>query len=170
MALNYSELQSIYRSEKTSSSLHKVSKNFYSEVVELVSKLEPEYRDSTLKLAEEIYSLRMGKITRLISRKGEAPPPANMTEVEKEMYEELASTISRYRERIIGREEKEKPKKKEKGKKVEDGKVSVRIIAPIPAIIGSDMTHYGPFKEDEEVRLPEATAKILIEQGVAEEV
>ncbi|MBN2013976.1 MAG: DNA replication complex GINS family protein [Candidatus Altiarchaeota archaeon] len=169
MALNYSELQGIYRSEKTSAALHKVPNNFYSELSELLSKVDPEYRESTSKLAEEIYLMRIGKIMRLVLRRGDATPPMNMTPPEKEVYGEFTSTLSRHRERILGiggREEKTEEKRE-----VEDyDKVAVRIIASIPAIIGSDMKHYGPFREDEEVKLPKATARILVGQGVAEEV
>jgi len=167
MALNYSDLQSIYRSEKRLPSLQKVPEDFYSDLSKLISKLDEEYRDSALKLAGEIYALRRGKILRLASRTGESTPPTNMTSIEEEMYKEILAILSKYGDKILNLEGVP-----EKGKEEEpdDGKIRVRIIKPLPAIIGSDMAHYGPFKENEEVRLPKDTARILIEQGMAEEI
>ncbi|RLI88316.1 MAG: hypothetical protein DRO62_03835 [Candidatus Altiarchaeales archaeon] len=167
MALSYSDLQSIYRLEKGSSSLHKVPEDFYSELSNLISRLDEEYRDSALGLAEEIYALRRGKILRLASRTGESTPPMNMTPIEREMYGEILDILSKYGNKILNLEG---IPEKEEEEELDDGKINVRIISPLPAIIGSDMAHYGPFKENEEVRLPKDTAKILIEQGVAEKI
>ncbi|RLI92455.1 MAG: hypothetical protein DRO89_02150 [Candidatus Altiarchaeales archaeon] len=167
MALSYSDLQSIYRLEKGSPSLHKLPENFYSELSDLISRLDEEYRDSALGLAEEICALRRGKILRLASRTGESTPPMNMTPIEREMYGEILAVLSKYEEKVLNLEG---VGEKEQEKELDDGKIRVRIIRPLPAIMGSDMTHYGPFKENEEVRLPEDIARILMEQGVAEEI
>ena len=168
MALSYSDLQSIYRLEKGSPSLHKLPEDFYSGLSDLISRLDGEYRDSALGLAEEICALRRGKILRLASRTGESTPPMNMTPIEREMYREILAVLSKYEEKVLNLEgvwEKE-----EERKELDDGKIRVRIIRPLPAIMGSDMAHYGPFNENDEVRLPKDIARILIEQGVAEEV
>jgi DNA replication initiation complex subunit (GINS family) len=167
MTLNYSDLQSIYRSEKGTPSLQKLPEDFHLGLSNLILKLDEDYRRSALKLAQELHALRRGKILRLASRTGESALPMNMTSVEKEMYKELLEILSRYEDKILRIEDL--PGKEEE-KEENDGRINVRIINPLPAIIGSDMNHYGPFKENEEVRLPEDTARILIGQGVAEEI
>jgi DNA replication initiation complex subunit (GINS family) len=168
MALNYSDLQSIYRFEKKSASLQKVPEDLYSELSSLISKLDDEYRNSALKIADEICSMRRGKILRLASRTGESAPPANMTPVEKGMYREILDILSRYEKRTLNPEKP--PEMGDAKKEPDDGKITVRIVKPMPAIVGSDMAHYGPFKENDEVRLPEDIARILIEKGMAEEI
>jgi len=52
----------------------------------------------------------------------------------------------------------------------EDGKTRIRILQALPAIIGADSEHYGPFEEGEETEIPRETAEILIGKGMAEEV
>ncbi len=172
--------------EKDSPSLQKLPEDFYSGLSDLISKLEGEYRESALKLAGEICASRKSKILRLASRTGESTPPNNMAALERGMYDELLAVLSRYDDKIFragkhseggappAREDKipetGKPQKKGGEEKSDDGKINVRIIKPLPAIIGSDMTHYGPFEEGMEIKLPADTAKILIEQGAAEGV
>jgi DNA replication factor GINS len=48
--------------------------------------------------------------------------------------------------------------------------VLVRFVQEIPAIIGSDMNTYGPFKAEDIATLPPENARILIKQGAAMEV
>ncbi|MDI6690628.1 MAG: hypothetical protein QME50_02025, partial [Candidatus Bathyarchaeota archaeon] len=48
--------------------------------------------------------------------------------------------------------------------------VVLRFIKDVPAIIGSDMKTYGPFKSEDIASLPAENAKILIKQGLAEKV
>jgi len=40
----------------------------------------------------------------------------------------------------------------------------------VPAIIGSNMKTYGPFKTEEIASLPAENAKIFVKQGLAEKV
>ncbi|UCE29115.1 MAG: DNA replication complex GINS family protein [Candidatus Bathyarchaeota archaeon] len=54
---------------------------------------------------------------------------------------------------------KEQPKKK-----------LVRLLQEVPAIVGSDMKTYGPFKPENIATLPSENARILIRQSVAVEV
>lgn len=46
----------------------------------------------------------------------------------------------------------------------------VRFVQEIPAIIGSDMNTYGPYRAEDVATLPHENARILIKQGVAVEV
>ena len=61
--------------------------------------------------------------------------------------------------RLSHNERKKKPKK-----------MLLRFIQEIPAIVGSDMKIYGPFKPEDIATLPLENARILIKKGVALEV
>jgi DNA replication initiation complex subunit (GINS family) len=177
MALNYGDLQTIYRAEKGSSSLQEIPKDFYVEMAELLKKLEVGFFEPGKKLAEEIVAIRVGKLMRLASRTGDQEPPKNMVSAEKEVYSKLLCLVADFRLVALGEEKKvgfespteEKPEEEPEAP-VDDGKAAVRVLSPMPAIVGSDMLHYGPFAEGDEVRLPRKTARILIEKGAAEEV
>lgn len=171
--MNFGDLQGIYRTEKTSASLQSVPAKFYSEAAELIEKLGGEYREPARKLIEEVYLLRVGKMMRLVSRT-DSEPPKNMVPAEEEMYRKILSLLSDFRMGVIGgkktetMEEYVEPTKEEAP--VDDGRCAVRMLSSMPAIVGSDMSHYGPFNEGDEVRLPRKTARILIEKGAAEEM
>jgi DNA replication initiation complex subunit (GINS family) len=175
MALSYSDLQGIARAEKKASGLQSLPPGFYPELSSLLSTLDAEYRSSAEKLVEEFLTSRISKILRLASRTGEAATPANMTPVEEEMYGKVLGAVSEARGRMGGKQDAAvaeivaEKRVEEKKADVDDGRVAVRILSPLPAIIGSDMAHYGPFEENQEARLPHGTAKILIEKGIAEE-
>ena len=168
MSFTYNDVESIYRLEKRSSALQKINDNFYSELHELICKVGDEHRDNLLRIRDELFTLRMSKILRLVARPGESNPPSNMTRREKEIYEDIKSIISNYMDEISGGGESCKTIEEEKGQKTH--KLKIRILRSIPAIIGSDMEHYGPFSENDEVELPEETAKILLEREIAERI
>ncbi|HIE33939.1 MAG TPA: DNA replication complex GINS family protein [Candidatus Altiarchaeales archaeon] len=170
MSFTYNDVESIYRLEKRSSALQKINDNFYSELHELICKVGDEYRDNLLRIRDELFTLRMSKILRLVARPGESSPPSNMTRREKEIYDDIKSIISNYMDEISRGNEpcKTTEKEDEKGQKIP--RLKIRILRSIPAIIGSDMKHYGPFYENDEVELPEETAKILLEQEIAKRI
>jgi DNA replication initiation complex subunit (GINS family) len=173
MVLNFGDLQGIYRTEKTSASLQSVPAEFYSEAAALIEKLGGEYREPARKLIEEIYFLRVGKMMRLVSRT-DSVPPKNMVPAEEEIYKKILSLLSDLRTSVVGGKKAEAAEEyveqiKEEAP-VDDGRAAVRMLSSMPAIVGSDMSHYGPFTEGDEVRLPRKTARILIEKGAAEEI
>jgi DNA replication initiation complex subunit (GINS family) len=49
-------------------------------------------------------------------------------------------------------------------------RVTVRFIKAIPAIMGSDMKTYGPFQPEDVASVPEQNARILVKQGLAQNV
>jgi DNA replication factor GINS len=54
--------------------------------------------------------------------------------------------------------------------KREHRRVVLRILRETPAIIGTDMKAYGPFKIEDVASLPLENAKIFVKQGLAEKV
>jgi len=180
MPLNYNEVQRIYRTEKNTPALQHVGENFYRELQEFLSQLEEEHKSYMNKLIQEIIERRRNKVLMQTMRTDESPP-VNATPEETRLYNEMIELLGRYREnlsRVSVREEAVKEETKESteredGKEIierEDGKVKVRILQPLPAIIGADSKHYGPFEEGEEIEIPRETAEILIGKGMVEEV
>jgi DNA replication factor GINS len=49
-------------------------------------------------------------------------------------------------------------------------RVVVRFLKAIPAIVGSDMKTYGPFQPEDVGSLPIENAKILVKQGLAQNI
>jgi DNA replication factor GINS len=49
-------------------------------------------------------------------------------------------------------------------------RVVVRFVKAIPAIVGSDMKTYGPFQPEDVASVPVENAKILVKQGLAQNV
>lgn len=51
-----------------------------------------------------------------------------------------------------------------------NGKISLKIIKEVPKFIGTDMEHYGPFKEGESASFTNDVADILVSRGLAEKL
>jgi len=170
--ITYDEIQGIYRTEKRSpNSLGKMGDNFYPEVSELLLQLDESHRSEISVIMKEILQLRQNKILRLATRTGESSPPENMILAERELYVGIKNLLENYEGILLRREVKEKAA--EPAQRAETGagieKVKLRILRQMPSIIGSDLVHYGPFKEDEIVELPKDIAGIMLEHGIAEE-
>ena len=182
--ITYSDLKNTYHTEKKVSSLSKINNNFYSEVQELLAQVEDSHKSHLTELLSEIYELRKNKIMLSAAR---AEKPENLIPADDEFYEEITNKLSNFRNKLLyvkteieekGEKEETKEKEKKEGtipaeKKLEiepgtaeTGKIKIRLIKNIPAIIGSDLVHYE-FKEGDEVEIPKVDAKILIENGIA---
>jgi len=74
-----------------------------------------------------------------------------------ESYKAFLKNILRGRSTVVEREEKPR-------------RMLLRFLQEIPAIIGSDMRTYGPFKVEDIATLPIENARILLEKGIAVEV
>lgn len=46
----------------------------------------------------------------------------------------------------------------------------VKILQPVPELMGTDLKTYGPFKESDTVKIPEEIANLLVTQGKAEDL
>jgi len=73
---------------------------------------------------------------------------------------------------VVGEEEEKVVEEKEEavGEETTKERIKIRLIQPLPAIICTDLQHYGPFKEGDVVEIPRQNAKILIRHGIADEV
>ena len=178
----YDQLYEAWKKEKESVELQKLPRNFYAKLADYVKKIREESRmldekttkaklmnrefENVKNMVKELVQLRRDKIlTKVADRK--IVPREVLTEEEEKLHGEifpLAETYQTFLKDILqGRlsriEEEEKPKK-----------MLVRFVQEIPAIVGSDMKTYGPFKPEDIATLPTENARILVKQGVAVEV
>lgn len=178
----YDELYEAWEKEKESVEVQKLRRNFYARLVDYVKKIREESRmldEKTTKarlmrrelrnvksMVEELVRLRYEKAVRKAVA-GEPVPREILAEGEEKLHGQFFSLAESYQAflkdvlqgRLSRLEKKEKPKK-----------MLVRFVQEIPAIVGSDMKTYGPFKPEDIATLPTENARILIKQGVAVEV
>ncbi len=178
----YDEIQGIYRAEKRSpNSLGVIDNDFYLNALKLISEVGELHKNEISNIINEIFQMRINKIVRLATRIGESSPPENTIPAEKELYDEIIRLLGGYRNRILlNKEVKAKATEEDTKENGENGlagaqhtpieKVKLLILRQMPSIIGSDLVHYGPFKENDIIEIPKDTARILIAQGIAEEV
>ena len=170
MPLNYNDVQGIYRNEKNAPALQHVGENFYRELQEFLSQLEEEHREYMGKLVDEIMERRRNKVLMQAMRTADSPP-LNATPEEVKLYGEVVRVLEGYNggRGQVQAEESVEPEKEEPVEH-EGGMAKIRIIKPIPAIMGVDSKQYGPFEEGQEVEIPRETAEILLGKEIAEEV
>ena len=178
----YDELYEAWEKEKESVETQKLPRDFYAKLADYVKKIREESRmldEKTTKaklmnrefenvktMLEELVQLRRDKILAIVTARKTVPREV-LTEEEEKLHGEifpLAEACQTFLKDILqGRlsriEKEEKPKK-----------ILVRFVQEIPAIVGSDMKTYGPFKPEDIATLPTENARILIKQGVAVEV
>ncbi len=168
--VTYADLQTIARNEKNFPTLQHVGKDFYTDASKLLTEVEEKYREHVAKLIDDIYERRQNKIVlHALRTKDTDAPPANITSVEKKFYILLIEILKKSRDDVFEKTEEQKPAEKVE-ESIPDGYEKVRVLHELPAIIGVDSKHYGPFKEGDVVLLLEVNAKILVEKGMAEEI
>lgn len=178
----YNELYEAWRKEKESRELQSLPRDFYSKVAVYVKSLKEESRmldrktlkarlmlrefENVKKLVKELAKLRYEK-TLKETVAGKVVPGDVLTEEEErlhkavlplaESYMSVLKDVLRGRSTTVEREEKPE-------------RMLLRFLQEIPAIIGSDMRTYGPFKAEDIATLPIENARVLMEKGIAVEV
>lgn len=178
----YDNLYEAWRKEKENAEIQKLSKRFYAELAIYMKKIREESRmldekttrarlmrrelGNARRLVRELVKLRYEKALRNAASAASVPKEV-LTEEEEELqgsilplaesYQTFLEGLLRGRVSQVGKEEKPK-------------RLLVRVLKEIPAIVGSDMKTYGPFKPEDIATLPTENAKILIRQAVAVEV
>lgn len=178
----YDELYEAWRKEKESGEIQKLSGKFYAGLASYMRKIREESRmldekttkarlmrrelENARRLVRELVELRYEKALRNAAS-GKPVPTEVLTEEEKNLQGEILPLAEGHqtfiksilRGRLSSTEKEEKPKK-----------ILVRFLQEIPAIVGSDMKTYGPFKPEDIATLPTENARILIQRAVAVEV
>lgn len=192
-ALTFSELRKVQKEESRSEQLTDLDDEFMLKVEDYFRQKkevgdEREYRNAE-RVFEKIISLREDKIVRSakIAAKSSGSTPANLLPFENELFRELKKTFTQHRQRAEDRrggeadfepedfEEETVSERQEVEEESEDdedepeeGYDVVVINSEVPEFMGTDLESYGPFKEGEEVEIPEDNAEILVNRGSAE--
>jgi len=178
----YNELYEAWKKEKENLEIQRLPGDFYARLAEYMKKIREESRmldEKTTKarlmrlelsnvktMIREIVQLRREKVLRK-TMAGKIVPKENLTDEEERLRRGILPLAETYqvflkdllRGQLSTVEKGEKPKQ-----------ILVRFLQPVPAIIGSDMKPYGPFKAEDMATLPTENARILINQGAAVEV
>ena len=178
----YKEVYETWKREKESRILQQLPKDFYRKVAEYIKKIREETRmldtktvkgrliktefENVKKMLEEILRLRLEKILEML-KIGEDVPKSHLTSEEEEIFEETFPISERF-QKLIKDLTQGRISEVTSGEK--SGKVVIRFLKDIPAIVGVDLKTYGPFQAEDVASLPAENAKILIRQGLAIEV
>lgn len=179
----YEELYEAWRRERGSVEIQTLPRDFYARLADYVRKMREESRmldkkttrarlmqrefKNAKKLAKKLHQLRREKILDE-AKAGRAVPKDRLAEEEERLYAEISPFAELYQAlfKDVSRGRSPRMKTKKKTERM----MLVRFIQEIPAIVGSDMKTYGPFKSEDIATLPVENAKALIKQEVAVEV
>jgi DNA replication factor GINS len=177
----YNELYEFWRQELENTEPVKLPDNFYSRVVDYLKRIREESRmldKRTVKanlLKKErqnvkymLLELIRARCKKLIGKmaKGEKISVDALTIEEKEIFSDVSPIAEAYRSFAKNIIQGHLRINVEKEPKI----VVLRFLKDVPALIGSDMKTYGPFKAEDVASLPAENAKILVRQGLAEKV
>ena len=180
----YNELFSRWRDENKNKKLNPIPRDYYRIVGEQIRRLKdllPQLDqkstksvllkteiEQTGKILRDLVTTRRLKILESASE-GETVPIEDLTREDEVLYRTILSAIDSYdKETRLSFEgdiehnsvvEEDTPKR-----------ILVRFLRDIPAIVGSDMRTYGPFKIEDIATLPIENAAALMKQGFAMEV
>jgi len=178
----YNELYEAWKRELESGELERFPPDFYSKIADYLRRIKEESRmldkktvkasllrkemQNVKRLTHDLIRTRYKKLA-MIAVKGEKVPSGVLTVEEEEVYtgvspfpeafRSFAKNILRGYVPKVGVEQKRK-------------RTVLRFVRGVPEIIGADMKPYGPFKAEDVASLPIENAKILIRQGLAEEI
>jgi len=178
----YDELYEAWRKEKESPEVQAIPREFYAKLADYVRRIREEGRmldqkttkarlmqrefENVKRMVGELIRLRRMKALRKAIT-GKTVPADALAEEEEKLQREILPLAESYQTFLkdIQRGHMPRVERKEKPQKM-----LVRFLQEIPAIVGSDMKAYGPFKPEDIATLPVENAKILIKQGTAVEV
>ena len=178
----YNKLYEAWKREKESAELQGLPKDFYSKLTDYVKSLREEGRmldrkslkgrlmfrefGNVKKLVRELVQLRYRKtLKETVAGKIVAGDVLTVEEERlhkavlplAESYRGFLKDVLRGRSSVVEREEKPK-------------RMLLRFLEAVPAVIGSDMRAYGPFKAEDIATLPIENARIFMEKGIAVQV
>jgi DNA replication factor GINS len=178
----YSELYEVWKKELQNAELQKLPEGFYAKIAEYSRKLREESRmldkrtvkarllkneaENVKRMLRELMSARYKKLLKKASK--EEKIPAEFLTIEEERLSNgvlpLAEAYRAFSAGLLKGQLLQKPNQ-------EYGKLlALRFLSEIPAVIGTDMKPYGPFKVEDLASLPLENARVLIKQGIAEKV
>jgi len=175
-------LHGAWKREKLHPELQPLHEDFYSQASVYIKKLKESQRmidDKTLrarllrseienakKLVSELLDLRFKKIIAAVEQSIQMPANC-LTKEDKTIYSaeaEIAKIFDKMKRSIVD------GRRFDAAVRIEQAKTRtmlLRFIQEMPAVIGTDMKTYGPFKVEDVAALPIENAEALIRQGVA---
>ncbi len=181
----YEDLFHRWREENSSKQLNPLPRDYYQRVGEYLKRrrgllqeldqkstravLLKEELEQTGKIARNLVATRRRKILR-ITTEGEKISPEDLTVEDEGLCRSILSAIGYFDEEIRQSYEGKIKEGKDEGEQKTPKRILVRFLREIPAIIGSDMKTYGPFKTEDIATLPAENAMALVRQGFTIEV
>jgi len=184
--MSYERLYLAWKREKSSRELQPLPPDFYKEMRDYVARLrrnlglaeEKSLKASLLqaetrnveRLITELLEARYAKSVKAITR-GDHIASGLLVEEEVDVNAGLISS-RRSLERLLGSILSGREMRVEAGERPEERpkRILVRFLQNIPAIVGTDMKLYGPFKAEDVATLPVENAEIFIKRGIAQKV
>jgi DNA replication initiation complex subunit (GINS family) len=190
--INYKTLRRLQQDEQASSSLTKISGNFYKELSSYIKTLEQSIEheknplklklfsdevQNTKKIANSIYELREKKIVQaaLATARGATPDVTHFLDIEKKLYQSLVEQIKDSRKEIF-EHPSENPvttptssPENSPVKQTSNTQPIVRVLEDTPAFIGTDGATYSLRKEDV-LSLPREMTEPLLKKKVVARV
>ena len=190
MDINYEIIYDVLRKEKYNPELQKLDENFYKDVLNYLKEKESilksqEKKESVFtseiektkkqienakKLLKEIYERRESKIIQLAiaSSRNNSNNKDSILPEELLIYEIFINNLNHFRNSVINKILNQVPKDLKTAK--EQKTLLVRFLNPLPKFLGTDLTIYGPFKQEDIANIPIEIAQMLIRVKYAEEL
>ncbi len=184
--MSYNKLYSIWKIEKSTRDLQPLPSGIYKELSEYISTVQREIKlvdENSVKasllevekknveyLIADLLETRYLKYIEMI-KIGEFINPNIIVEEESEINASLLLSRRSLKQLLTNIMEGHEPRLDVKLKKEEKPKrILVRFLQSVPAIVGTDLKLYGPFKVEDVATLPVENAEIFIKEGIAEQV
>jgi DNA replication factor GINS len=175
----YSELYAAWQRETENPALQPLPADFYARVADYLKRIRDESLSAdkkTLKasllereqrnvqrIVKELLRARYKKLVKSLGN-GQKLPSDLLTSEEAEIFSGLIPFTEAYQAFARSLLQGQLPEAQEAPHK----RVTLRFLKAIPAIVGSDMKTYGPFKAEDVGSVPPENAKILVKQGLAQ--
>ena len=181
----YDEIFAAWRFEVENTELGRLPADFYARIADYVRRIKEESRmldrktakaslleseaERVQRMVSDLVWVRYRKLLKLITE--EQKVPSDLLAVEEEsLYASFLSFSEAYHGFVkrlllgqvleVGAAKVRRPQ----------GRVALRFLKAIPAIVGVDMKTYGPFMAEDVGSVPVENAKALVKRGLAEVV
>jgi DNA replication initiation complex subunit (GINS family) len=190
----YDELFAAWKLEKDSETIQPLPSDFFRKALDYLSQLKESLlhekagssiesaRNREIKYTEymltNLLEMRAKKIA-LLSLLDSAKLDSMLVGAEVELGNSLQELVRDYRKQSVEpgssfvTKTQENPKIEEHlrtGARETPPLILLRVLQPIPKLVGVDLDEYGPFQPEDIVYLPRENALVLISRGVASEV
>jgi DNA replication factor GINS len=179
----YERIYDYWKREKAEPNLQSIDKDFYEDLTKYIGQLRDCIRNTTensvkTKLAEaelervrdlsrELLETRLHKILGVVeSNTDSGGVSQSVIGEERTLFGDILQSSQHYQSMIRRIMTAEQEWSAERISPVKPQKVTVRFLQEIPAIIGTDLKPYGPFKPEDVATLPKENAEILIKRNV----